>query len=319
MESAPAPRFARGKVLKFVRRAHMYAGLVMLPWVLFFGLSGMLFNHPNVGEDVEGQRVPAQELEKVGGVRPWQAQVAAARVVEALNAQSLQGARGPYRLDESFESSFEGVTLLSAPAPDGRYLLLLDMERAAGVLVTRKRRPSPEGSAFPETQLELPELSTRDLEDKLQGLLRELNLPALEALRAHPKIAPELRLRVRDEGGQLWNLTYNTSSGELKGRRSDAFPNIGITQLFAKLHTTHHFPMRVGATFFWAVFEDLLGLIMVFWGLSGLVMWWQMKPTRTAGIVSIVLAIGVALFVMGGTANHLMFGDVKPVMGPGEE
>ena len=33
-------------LMKWVRRTHMYTGLVLLPWVLMFGASGVLFNHP---------------------------------------------------------------------------------------------------------------------------------------------------------------------------------------------------------------------------------------------------------------------------------
>ena len=34
------------RFMKLVRRTHMYTGLILLPWVLLFGASGVLFNHP---------------------------------------------------------------------------------------------------------------------------------------------------------------------------------------------------------------------------------------------------------------------------------
>ena len=62
---APSPTRARrrprgrwlAKLMKLVRRVHMYTGLLMFPWVLLFGLSGMLFNHPNFGESGSGERL----------------------------------------------------------------------------------------------------------------------------------------------------------------------------------------------------------------------------------------------------------------------
>ena len=35
----------KAHLMKQLRRAHMYAGLFMTPWVLLYGLSGFAFNH----------------------------------------------------------------------------------------------------------------------------------------------------------------------------------------------------------------------------------------------------------------------------------
>ena len=85
------------------------------------------------------------------------------------------------------------------------------------------------------------------------------------------------------------------------------------------MHTTHHFPLRVGPLWFWALFEDLLGVTMVIWAISGLVMWWQIKRTRLAGVLSIAAALGLAAAVMLGTLSELTFSDVKEQLGPGDE
>jgi len=91
-----------------------------------------------------------------------------------------------------------------------------------------------------------------------------------------------------------------------------------VSQLFAALHMTHHFPMGVGARWFWALFQDLLGVAMVFWGLSGLIMWWQLKATRVIGAISLLSALAIAGVVAYGTANDLLFGDVAQKLGPGD-
>jgi hypothetical protein len=33
------------RLLKIIRRTHMFTGLFMLPWVLMYGLSALVFNH----------------------------------------------------------------------------------------------------------------------------------------------------------------------------------------------------------------------------------------------------------------------------------
>ena len=88
------PRSWWPRQLKIVRRVHMYAGLLLLPWLLFFGISGLSFNHPNVGEDVRGQRLGPAELEQMTGLTPWPAAKVAQAVVAQLN-QAAPGAPGP--------------------------------------------------------------------------------------------------------------------------------------------------------------------------------------------------------------------------------
>ncbi len=310
--SARAPRFRSGKALLVVRRVHMYAGIVMLPWIFFFGLSGLLFNHPNIGAELRASRVSTEQL-SARALTAWQPQRAAESVVAALNQQP--GRR--YRLDGERAPELSGFTLLAAPAPEGRYTLLLDMQRLSGVLVSRTRRERTGGSSFPETQLSLPALSTLDVERKVEGLIAQHGLAPVEELKASPKVAPSVRFRARDERGVLWNLSFDTRSQIVSGRRADAFPSLGAAQVLAAMHTTHHFPLRFGPLFLWALFEDLLGLTMMIWAITGLVMWWQMKRTRLLGGVVLSLALGAAAWTMLGTLDALTFGDVKEQLGPG--
>lgn len=305
-------RIPRVRFMRVVRRVHMYAGLLLLPWILLFGLSGMLFNHPNVGEDVTGRSLAADDLAR-SGVRPWDARRIAERVLEQVRAEGASD----YRLDPDHDAELTGFTVLSAPSQQGQHMLLLDMQEARGVLVSRAARRAAEGSTFSKRQVPLPDVSTKAVEQALGGLLEAHQLTALGPLRAHPKIAPELRFVVRDADAVQWNLTYDLGSGTLSGRRRDVLPNLGVTQLLAKLHTTHHFPLRFGAVWLWALFADLLGVTMVFWAVSGMVMWWQLKATRLMGIVSLAIALGLAALIIGGTARSLTFGDVTPQLGPG--
>ena len=79
----PRPRRRYGAVMKFVRRLHMYLGLLVFPWVLLFGASGALFNHPEIGRDIEQRDLSPEELEEieVGGTR---------RVVDACVAAGVE-------------------------------------------------------------------------------------------------------------------------------------------------------------------------------------------------------------------------------------
>jgi hypothetical protein len=303
--------------MKLVRRAHMYAGLILLPWILFYGVSGILFNHPNVGEKVQGRPLPPGRLAQLAGFSAWQPASVAGQVVQALNSARGSGA-GAYTLDPGFETRFSGPIVLKAPAPEGQHFVLLDPARAFGVLATRWARPPGERPPFAGLALDLPRFSLATVEASFGGLLATYGLDSSGPLRADRNIAPRLEFRIIDPQGARWNATYSIADGTLSGRRSDQGPSLGLSQLFAMLHTTHHFPEEVGARWFWAFFQDLLGVVMVFWAVTGLLMWWQMRPTRIAGALSILLALGVAALVIYGTTRDITFGHVPQVLGPGE-
>lgn len=310
------PRLAGLRWQKVVRRVHLYAGLVLLPWILFFGFSGFLFNHPNIGETVTSQGLPPPLWREHAKVTPWQPAEVAREVIAALNQQGGPGQA--YTLDESFASRFSGPLILKAPAPTGQHMLFLDLERGGGFLATRAARPSAPAAPFNGRTLELPAYDVTKLREGARGLIEARDIPVTGPVRAEPKLVPELEFRMRDGEGVSWNVQYNLATSSVTGRRTDAFPNIGMSQLFATLHTTHHFTKEIGAHFFWALFEDLLGLTMVLWALSGLVMWWQLKPTRLVGVASIGAAFAIATAVFYGTARERLFGDVKQELGPGE-
>lgn len=306
---------SRFKWLRLARRVHLYAGLVLLPWLMFFGASGLLFNHPNLGEQVTAFRLGPERVRELTGLSPWSLDQAATEVVAKLNATA---GRQAYTLDSGFPARLQGALVLKAPAPQGQHLLLFNPERAMGIVATRRARPEGEPAPFATSHLDLPEYSLAELEGKLSELLTKTNTPSPARLQGDAKLSPTLELRLKDERGELWNVTYAVGTGKVGGRRTDQLPNLGVSQLFAALHMTHHFPMALGARWFWALFQDLLGIAMVFWGLSGLIMWWQLKATRIVGVISLLSALAITGVVAYGTANDLLFGDVAQKLGPGD-
>ena len=82
-------------------------------------------------------------------------------------------------------------------------------------------------------------------------------------------------------------------------------------ELLSKLHTTHHYPVHFGVTWLWALLADLTGLTLVLWALTGLFMWWQMKPTRLLGVIVVCVAVLGAALVMTGTAAEVQFGSTE--------
>jgi hypothetical protein len=290
----------------------MYLGLFLVPWLLLFGISGVLFNHPNVGEQVQGTPIPSPRLKALTGFAGWSAPELAQRIVDALNQQQPNG----FAIDGTAAASFHGPVLLSAESPTGRHTTLVDVGLGRAFVISRTARPDLGDVPFKQ-RLEISGISTSVVEGQMSQLLPSLNFETTTPLVANPKIAPELRFVMRDANGTQYNVTYNTGNAELGGRLADSWSPVGASQFLGMLHTTHHFAPRFGARWLWAFFQDILGLAMAFWAATGLAMWWQLKATRIAGVASIVLALGLAAWVMWGTASELMFGEVMQQLGPG--
>lgn len=293
-----------GPTMKIVRRAHMYLGLILFPWIALYGISGVLFNHPEIGREIARRDVAAEELAAASAFRPWDPAAVARRVVEQLNAAGT----ATYRLDG--DAAFDGWPILAAPSRDGgKHVLILDLGDGSASLA-HHAAAADNGAAPFATTLEVPEYRMAAVEAQVKDALARLGVDAPAPLRAHPKVAPELRFRMRDDAGRAWNVTYHIGSGAIDGRRSDGDSGIPFVEVLEKLHTTHHYPVHGGVTWVWALLADLTGITLVLWALTGLAMWWQMKPTRVLGAVAISLALVGAAVLFTKTAAHVEFGNV---------
>lgn len=62
-------------------------------------------------------------------------------------------------------------------------------------------------------------------------------------------------------------------------------------QFFLRLHTSHGQPPHWNGRMYWSLILDAMAIAMVTWGISGLVMWWQIKRTRLIGSVVILASL----------------------------
>jgi hypothetical protein len=320
-QAAPAARPSKRfpAAMKYVRRVHMYLGLLLLPWVMFFGVSGMLFNHPNVGDDVQSRELSQEQLHALTGLEPREARTLAQGVISQLNAQG-DGSGESYQLDPSFQGQYSGFTVLMAPGEGVNHILIVDLEDGTATLSTRSTASTAprETAPFAGASVPLPEHSLTAVEAQLAQLLPKLDVHARTPLRANLRAAPELRFRMTDSRQRLWNVTYNLGSGRVDGRLAEDSPGLGFNELLTRMHKTHHYPLSVGATWFWALFADITAGTLVLWAVTGLFMWWQMKPTRVIGVAAVSVALGLGAAVMGSTIADIQFGNVQKRTGPGD-
>lgn len=303
----------RGKILKWVRRFHMYMGLLLTPWVLFYGVSGVLFNHPQLGRAIESHAIDAKSAAATTGFGGFAAPSIADEVLTALardhgHALTLDASRAP---------ELWGWPLFATkPTPQGRHVVVADL-RTGAVTVSRHEAPAREESApFADEVIALPQYQMSALAPRLQKLLPAPASGEPAQLRPHPQVAPELRFAASDARGTRWNLSWNMGTGKLAARAAEAETPEPFVELLGALHTSHHYPVHGGIGALWALMADLAGVALVLWALTGLVMWWQMRPSRVLGTLAISVALAAAALVMTTMARDLEHVPPAKAAGP---
>lgn len=123
--------------------------------------------------------------------------------------------------------------------------------------------------------------------------------------------APDLNFLMEGEG-KVWRVGFNLQTGLLTGRPEDA-PRVGEPlsnrRFFLRLHTAHGYPSQLNARWIWAVAVDVMFVCMVGWGITGLLMWWQMKNVRRIGVVLLVLSVIVSVAVAIGMHSMMVAGS----------
>lgn len=363
------------QVMKLVRRAHLYAGLFMTPWVFLYGVTAVLFNHPDLFSDQAIRRFGPESLEGTAFAGRIHPAALAERVVAALNAPGAEGkAEGSYRLIRPDEAAFPRELFGSIRGAKEEHSVRIDLETGYGSVRTgplaeqrggiapatgagegiaagRKAADDPAGGHEQGRPGGRGERPARGSEGASEGPGRPqggetgpagregrgeaprggrgagdggaparvvtLDPPALGAIEpgltrvveklgldgkglASVRSVPELAF-VADKGGEAVRLSYNLRTGAVAERPADQpARSVSTRRFLLQLHTAHGYPSEPGARWAWALAVDIMAVCMIGWGLTGLLMWWQMKNVRAIGAVVLVLsAVAAAASVIG--------------------
>lgn len=299
---APAtrPRPLSRRVLHWVRRLHLFLGLFLLPWVLLYGVSGFLFNHPTAFPDQPTRTFGPGEVRGTpleGLPRPAEL---AEEVVALLNQKG-----DSYRLVRPEDAAFSRSRVtVQARGAGGEHSVIVELEDGSGIVrskpLAEKEPPAPfAGKSGVRTPTSLP--------DRLQKgtpvVLNKIGLDADEA--TVPGSLPDLTFFMEADG-QVWKVTYQIHRGGVSGRPADA-PGQGLTarRFLTGLHLAREYPAGGGVRWCWALFVDAMAFVMVFWAVSGLLMWWQIKAVRGWGAVVLALSAAVAVLMTFGMYQAL--------------
>jgi|694.fasta_scaffold02076_7 hypothetical protein len=134
----------------------------------------------------------------------------------------------------------------------------------------------------------------------LPELAQRLDLPGLDQS-FRLTSAPQLQFNASSEG-EMWIVKYDSFQGAVSAEWFDpASPvePLSWRSYLLRLHTAHGYSGIYEARWFWAMIVDAMSFVMIFWAVSGIWMWWQIKRLRMIGLgmVAVSLVVAGLLFV----------------------
>ncbi len=310
-----------------VRRTHLYFGLFLLPWAVLYGVTGFLFNHPSAFSDAPTATFGPSELVGTPMAAPLAPAAIAEQVVAALNERAKDGAK--YTLVEPAKAKYTRDFAFATIKANGQDVsILFDVNTPGGTVRSKAAAPpakveekapfaisgasggSPKGPrgdrGAPKSgekaeapahhapgSLTLPEPLHERVKAAVPVVLECTGFPTGDVTVTS---VPDLGFLMSD-GAKTWRVTYNALTGTVSGTPAESAPapdELSTRRFLTRLHLASGFPGSQNAKWFWAVVVDAMSFLMVFWGVSGIFMWWQIKATRKLGFLILLLSVTAA-------------------------
>lgn len=293
--SAQSPRSSRKltRVLILVRRVHMYAGLFLLPWVFLYGITGAMFNHYGLFADARLVALPDQSL-------------AGSEMDQFPTTEDLAN-----RVTEALQAAAPGVDIARVPSSSAEFVndLILQVDDEGmrhAVHINPVDHSAWVASSTPNQNREkdlLEDINSVSIEPSPYGMARSVVPQVLSdaGIETDATIRPmgwcKLNFLATVDGRKA-RVTYVLRDGHVDVTEFTGAPAMSMRGFFLRLHTTHGQPPHWNGRMIWSVFVDVMAVAMVLWGVSGIVMWWQVKRTRRIGGIVLVASVmsGLAVY-----------------------
>ncbi|MEN0019970.1 MAG: hypothetical protein AAF747_03695 [Planctomycetota bacterium] len=288
LDSSISPAAARRRLrqrrnarIKAIRRLHMHFGLILMPLVLLYGVTGLLFNHPTIFAAGTTEQISEDMLASL--VWP-EAEAVANSAIQQLAEAGIEVERAP-----NDKAGYEDYVIIDSTGTDERRRYRVwpnDSYGTVRITPTTDARVSP----FPNRL----EPFAADLLQSLADDIAETD----EQQGARVRLAPGVEFAVMLDG-KKWVLEVDGRDGRLDARPvSEPTRPYDVRTFLTRLHRSHGYSRDDSSRWLWALAVDVTSSMMVFWAISGMIMWWQIKPTRSLGMAFVVLGV-IAVFALG--------------------
>jgi hypothetical protein len=129
-------------------------------------------------------------------------------------------------------------------------------------------------------------------EENARRILQALNLDGTHSIQK-PGADGTLVL-VRQEAAAPVRVTYQPAANKALIERQPFHATTWLERMHRRRGYQHPYAMEKA----WAFSVDLVIVVIVFWVLSGLWMWWELKSTRWLGALSAVAGLGLFAFFL---------------------
>ena len=281
-----------------MRRLHLYAGLFLLPWVFLYGITGAMFNHPGLFPAVESFSVDSDKLQETSLKDIESPVLLAKRVVQSLQQASPQSA---IQLHHDHQAAFNNNILLETRVQGVRHVVHIDpVGKDAWVTIPPVNEEQQRQHALlPGVRnVQLNPNPYQQARDSLPDIMSAAGLETPSA--AKPLGWCKLNF-LADIDGEMARVTYVLRDGHVDVTRFTGEDGMIPRATFLRMHTFHGRTPENSARNVWSLFIDLMALAMVTWGITGLVMWWQMKKLRPIGFAvlasSVITACAISYYL----------------------
>jgi len=247
-----------------------------------------MFNHPGLFPAVESFSVDAGKLQTTSLQNIESPDALAKRVVQSLQQASPQS---DIRLLPDHRAAFNNNILLETRVKGVRHVVHINpAQKDAWVTIP------PVNEEQQRQRAVLPGVRNVRLDPNPYQQARE-SLPDTMSAAGLETPTPAKPLGwcklnfLANIDGETARVTYVLRDGHVDVTRFTGEDGMIPRATFLRMHTFHGRTPENSARNVWSLFIDLMALAMMTWGMTGLVMWWQMKKLRTIGFA--VLACSV--------------------------
>ncbi|MEP3482559.1 MAG: hypothetical protein ABJZ55_25175 [Fuerstiella sp.] len=298
------PTKAWNRSMKLIRRIHLYSGIFMFPFVLLYGFTGWFFNHPRYFTGDTVTSFVAADVGDDGLSSLTSPDDVAKQVVDKLNQQSVKKDGPEILLNDDRPAKLTGYFSFSAKNEDVSHQITIDPISGSGEV-----RTTVEDAAAKDDEAEtvnplkdfgeakITENPFDEAKAQVPNLLEKLNLESAEV--SASRRSPSLFFSATVDGVPTV-VNYSLASGGVNARREADVPEMELKSFLLRMHLSRTYTPQYSWKWLWALQVDLMFVSMVFWGCSGLLMWWQIKRTRILGAGFLVASLlGAAFLAIG--------------------
>lgn len=277
----------------FIRRAHLFVGLFLAPWVLAFGISALVIhNQTALSGWPHRSDIPPIALAAIKELHLPDAHALAAAQLQILNAREGNDA---YTLIDG-SAAYDGFYSLSLnwDSNVGKALISPDAEHGSitcyePTLIPQKA-PGNRAPIFTEEQIASHQRELSEILHAADPSLRNVG----------PLSLPTMRFQLK-QGDRLLTARCDLQTGAIALTPVAPAP---YWRFLHQLHTTHKYVPGPWYRWTWLLLANAVATALVFWVLSGVVMWWQHKPARGAGLIVIVVTATLFTVVLIGMRSQ---------------